>query len=147
MSADSSGIYIARFPIQTGGLIGGSQYEYRVAYAYNIERCEHNNHEMSDYYQVLAFIRSKSIYNRDEAWLEAKNQFDKYNENGYLKYGVSEIHFNKPLLSITYEEAEKKIIELYDNKNKGDVHTRHCSKETGCKYGDENCTVALFDAN
>lgn len=33
-------------------------------------------------------------------------------------------------------------LDLFHQDNETDVHTRHCCVIHGCKYGDDDCTVA-----
>lgn len=41
-------------------------------------------------------------------------------------------------------ESHKSQMDLFmDNQPTKDVHTEHCCGEHGCKYGDEDCPVAL----
>lgn len=55
--------------------------------------------------------------------------------------------FEAAICFLQKKKAEFSVKQIEENKNKfknymTDVHTEHCCKEHGCKYGDKGCTVA-----
>lgn len=60
-------------------------------------------------------------------------------------HAILDVETGEILLRQTYSNclAEKKRLELFSEEPKRDVHTEHCCKNCGCKYGDKDCTVVL----
>lgn len=101
MSADN-GIYIGKFPTADGKV------EWRVAHAQAIENCD-DGYELvgeTDAWRVLIFGRSESYASEEEALQRAKTLAD---EVDYTEYGICSVDFNRPLLSISVEEAERQL--------------------------------------
>lgn len=104
MSADN-GIYIGVFPT------GAGEREYRVIHAQAIEDCDYGNEEMQDHYRLVYFGSAKATPSRDEAWSLAREMADEIlSDYGVLEYGVSETHFERPLISKTVAEANEWLL-------------------------------------
>lgn len=111
MSADN-GIYVASFPNKDGGK------EFRVAHAQAIENTTlnfmpngENKTKLQDAYRVLIFGQSAVFANRDQALQKAAEVEDEIMNSNYavLEYGICFLDFDRPLVDLTYEEAEEAV--------------------------------------
>ena len=103
MSADN-GIYIARFT-KTDGTV-----EFRVTEAGAIDNIELSYMEkgdertrLEDAYRTLYFKNAKSFSDENEAGLYAL----RLAKECYTEYGVCQINMDRPLTSLSNEEAEE----------------------------------------
>ena len=116
MSADN-GIYIGVFPIADGGK------EYRVIHAGAIENCDDSKsfpQSLIDAYRVRYWKDAPVFDNRDAAWSKAREIYDKIMEDDFcpvVEYGVCEIVYDRPLESMSIEEAER-VMEAYWNRER-----------------------------
>lgn len=107
MSADNS-IVIGIFPSKN------SQREYRVIHAQAIENCDDRPDlpaKITDCYRIIYFADAnvKTFNNADDAWECAYNL---ETEIGYVEYGIRQTTFDRPLINVSCEEANK-IIDNY----------------------------------
>ncbi len=124
MSADN-GVYIGRFP----GV--GSSVEYRVIHAQAIENCDDSGNrpethdqafeghaqdrEIVDWNRVSYYGNAKTFSNHAEAFTEAQKLADDILSDEYcpiLEYGICDIVYDRPLLDLTVEEANRKLAEF-----------------------------------
>jgi hypothetical protein len=105
MSADN-GIYIGSFPTQDGST------EYRVIHAQAIENVDYGSTQEQDAYRFLYFGGAEVFKTLDEtaALAEAHRQEAEILADPFcavLEYGVNTLTFDRPLVMMTEDEAEK----------------------------------------
>lgn len=114
MSADN-GIYIGKFPLVDGG------YEYRVIEAQGIENCDYgDDRKIQDLTRVIYYKGSRVavFYRENYAWKWARELAEDYS---ILEYGISLIEYDRPLLSISPEDANEELSH-YDYETEKDTN-------------------------
>lgn len=110
MSSDN-GIYVGTFPTPSG------EKEYRVIHAQAIDNVDFGDQEMQDYTRVSYFGSAISFGTLDLAMEEAGFLANKVLDDcGLLEYGISVLHFERPLINKTVEEADVWIKKKWDEE-------------------------------
>jgi hypothetical protein len=103
MSADN-GIYIGKFPTNSEC----TEFEYRVIEAAAIENVDYGTKAKQDAYRVSYFGRTERVFSdRKEALVFAHDWAEEFD---ILEYGVCELKFDRPLVSMS-EDKIKRILD------------------------------------